>query len=188
MPRILGRRLALTSAGYTYVDIAVSVGPSSSVEIIICNSRGYKIILTHATWTALFEKRAAIEELVQSTTPSSGLLIQDLYIQLVKLRNENMVKLTLRNNSICMKPSTVCFIFKLEHCVEHIYHSLCQYIHTVNEKYKLFVSLLRQTSYIYNKCDAEKLLREKYDKTSLLDCELLTYALDNIVNDALGDR
>jgi hypothetical protein len=165
------------------------VGSTSVVEIIIGNNRGYKIILPHATWTALFQKRTAIEEYVQSTSPSSSvLIIQDLHIQLIKLYNDNIVKLTLRDTSVYMKPLTICFMFKLEHCVEHIYYSSCQYIHTVSEKYKEFVSLLRQTSYIYNKCDAEKLLREKYDETSLLECELLIYALDNIVHDALHDQ
>ena len=36
--------------------------------------------------------------------------------------------------------------------------------------------------------NAATLLREKYDETSLLDCEMLAYALDTIVHDALHDK
>ncbi|XP_025995093.1 uncharacterized protein LOC120359889 [Solenopsis invicta] len=186
-PRILGRRLALTSTAYKYLNIGISVGSTSFVEILIGDNRGNQIILAHATWTALFQKRMDIERLVQSTSPSSALPIQDLIVQLIKLRNENVVKLTLRDTCMYLKPKTVLFLFELEQCVEHIYYSLYQYTYTVSEKYKHFVSLLRQ-NYVNNKCDAAKLLREKYDKTSLLECEMLAYALDNIVHDALHDK
>ncbi|XP_039303319.1 uncharacterized protein LOC120357265 [Solenopsis invicta] len=186
-PHILGRRLALTSTAYKYLDIGISVGPTSFVEILIGDNRGNQIILAHATWTALFQKRVDIERLAQSTSPSSTLSIQDLIVQLIKLRNENIVKLTLRDTCMYLKPKTVLFLFELEQCVEHIYYSLYQYTYTVSEKYKHFVTLLRQ-NYVNNKCDAAKLLREKYDKTSLLECEMLAYALDNIVRDALHDK
>jgi hypothetical protein len=186
MPRILGR-YALMSTAYNYQGIGISVGPTSFVEILIGDNRGNQIILSHATWTGLFQKRMEIERIVQSTKPSSRLSIQDLIVQLVKLRNENIVKLTLRDTCMYLKPKTVLFLLELEHCVEHIYFSLYQYTYTVSEKYKHFVSLLRQ-NYVNNKCDAAKLLREKYDKTSLLDCEMLVYALDTIVHDALHNK
>ena len=179
----------MTSTGDKYLDIAISMGPSSSVVVLIGDITGHQIFLTHATWTALFQKRATIKEFVQSTTPSPAILIiLDLNMEIVKLHDEILVKLTLRDNTIHMKPSTVCFMLELEHCVQNIYYYLYQSTHTVNEKYKEFVSFLGRTPYVFNKNGAAKLLREKYDKTSLLDCELLTYALDNIVNDALGDR
>jgi hypothetical protein len=177
----------LTSTAYKYLDIGISVGPTSFVEILIGDNRGNQIILPYATWTALFQKRMDIERLVQSTPPSSALPIQDLIVQLIKLSNEKIVKLTLRDTCMYLKPKTVLFLLELEHCVEHIYYSLYQYTHTVSEKYKHFVSLLRH-NYVNNKCDAVKLLREKYDKTSLLDCEMLVYALDNIVHDTLHDK
>jgi len=43
-------------------------------------------------------------------------------------------------------------------------------------------------SYLNNNCDALKKLREVYDKTSLIECELVKYASDEIVDTALYFR
>jgi len=49
------------------------------------------------------------------------------------------------------------------------------------------VIIIRQ-NYINNKCDALKKLRKVYDKTSLIECELIMYARNKIVNIALYFR
>ena len=43
-----------------------------------------------------------------------------------------------RMYGICMymKPSTVFFIFKLEHCLEHVYFELCQYVNSMSKEIK----------------------------------------------------
>jgi len=60
-------------------------------------------------------------------------------------------------------------------------------MHFTNKKYKQFVIYLRQNC-ITNKCDAANILRKIYDKNSLIDCELIAYALNNIVHNALYDK
>jgi len=50
IPHILERRFALTSTAYKYLDIGISVGPMSSVEILNDN-KGNQIILPHATYS-----------------------------------------------------------------------------------------------------------------------------------------
>ena len=102
------------------------------------------------------------------------------------MRNENVVKFALRDTCMYMKPSTVLFMLDLEHCVEHVYYWLCQNMYSVSEKFKQFVSNLRQNC-INNKNDAAESLREYCDKTSLVDCELIIYAMDNIVHAALHE-
>jgi len=77
-----------------------------------------------------------------------------------------------------MKPATILFLFELEYCVEHAYFWLCQNIHMISEKFEHFTTILRQNC-ITNKCDATKTLR--YNQNLIMDCELLAYALDNIV-------
>jgi len=66
-----------------------------------------------------------------------------------------------------------------------------QKTHFTNEKFKQFVTYLRQ-NYITNKCDTANILRKIYDKNSLIDCELIdcelikkNYALNNILCNAL---
>jgi len=54
---------------------------------------------------AFIEKRADIEWFVQSIAPSS-LLIQDLVMEIVKMRDVNVVKLTLCDTYLYMKTST----------------------------------------------------------------------------------
>ncbi|XP_077257530.1 uncharacterized protein LOC143894776 [Temnothorax americanus] len=49
-PRILGRRFALTSTAYKFLDVGISAGFLSSVDILIGDNRGNRIILPHATW------------------------------------------------------------------------------------------------------------------------------------------
>ena len=48
---------------------------------------------------------------------------------------------------------TVLFLFELGQCVEHAYYKLNQCTHGVSEKFKYFVSFLRQNC-IINKSDA----------------------------------
>jgi len=83
----------------------------SSVEIVIGDKRGNQIILLHATWEMFIERRANIEQLLQSPAPSS-LTIQDLIVELVKIHDVNMVKLKSRDAYLYMKLSTVLFMFE----------------------------------------------------------------------------
>ncbi|XP_071626679.1 uncharacterized protein [Temnothorax longispinosus] len=119
-PRILGRRFAMTSTAYKFLDVGINAGPMSSVDILIGDNRGNRIILPHTTWVTFIEKRADIQRLVQSSEPSL-LAFRDL--ELVKIRDADIVKLTSCDTSLYMKPSTVLFLFELEHCVENVKRS-----------------------------------------------------------------
>jgi len=154
----------LTATSYKYLDIGISAGPVSSVEIVIGDNRGNKIILLHATWEMFIERRVNIEQLLQSPAPSS-LVIQDLIVELVKIHGVNMVKLKSRNVCLYMKSSTMLFMFELEHCINRAYFELCKNTYVVNEKFKQFVIYLRQNC-ITNKFDAANILRKIYDKNS----------------------
>ncbi|XP_024880439.1 uncharacterized protein LOC112460140, partial [Temnothorax curvispinosus] len=156
MPRILGRRFALTSTAYKYLDVGINVGPMSFVDILIGDNRGNQIVLPHATWTALIERRMDIEQLLESTIGSS-LSIHDAVIELVKMRDASVVKLTSCNTSLYMKPSTMLFIFELGQCVKHEYFKLYQNTHEVNMKFNQFVTILRRKC-IIDKCRVLKLL------------------------------
>jgi len=85
-----------------------------------------------------------------------------------------------------MKTSTVLFMFELEHCINHAYFELCKNTYVVNEKFKQFVTYLRQNC-IINRFNAANILRKIYDKNSNVKCELIAYALNNIVHNALHD-
>jgi len=52
---------------------------------------------------------------MQSIAPAS-LLIRDLVIDLVKIRDADIVKLTLYDSCMYMKPVIILFLFTLEHC------------------------------------------------------------------------
>ena len=71
----------------------------SFVEIVIGDNQGNNIILPRAMWQAFIERRADIERFVQSIAPSS-LSVQDLVIEIIKMRDVNVVKLTLRETSV----------------------------------------------------------------------------------------
>jgi len=168
----------LIAKSYKYLDIGTSVGPVSSVEIVIGDNRGNQIILLHATWEMFIERRANIEQLLQSPVPSS-LAIQDPIVELVKIHDINMVKS--RNVCLYMKSSTVFFMFELEHCINHAYFELCKNTYVVNEKVNQFVTYLRQNCMI-NRFDAANILRKIYDKISNVQCKLIAYALNNIMH------
>ncbi|XP_011870171.1 PREDICTED: uncharacterized protein LOC105563277 [Vollenhovia emeryi] len=179
-PRILGRRFALTATGYKYLDVGISV---SHVQIILADNRGSQLILPHATWAAFIERREAVERFLPSNIASS-LSIRELVIERVKMYDENMVKLTLHRNCLYMKPQTLLFLFEIETCVDLVYFELCQNTHSVGEKYKTFVNTIKSNC-IIDRRDAIKILHKVSDKTSLIDCELLAFAMDNILYDAL---
>jgi len=67
----------------------------------------------------------------------------------------------------------------------HISNVKCKNTYVVNEKSKQFIAYLR--NYIANTFDAANILRKIYDKNSNVECELIAYALNNIVHNALYD-
>jgi len=156
------------------------------VEMLLGDNKGNWIILPHATWEMFIERRANIEQFLQSSAPSS-LVIQDLVIDLIKIRNADIVKLKSRDACLYVKPSTILFLFTLEHCINHVYFGLCQNTRMVSEKFKHFVTYLRRNC-ITNKCDAANILRKICDTESNIECELIAYALDNIVYDAFHEK
>jgi len=60
--------------------------------------------------------------------------------KLVKVCDTKNVKLSLHD--ICLYMKHVLFLFELEQCVEYVYYKLS--IHSVSEKFKYFVSILRK--------------------------------------------
>jgi len=68
-------------------------------------------------------RRTDIEKLIESTAPAS-LSIRDLVINIVKIHDADIVKLTLYDTCMYMKPATILFLFTLEHCINHVYFGL----------------------------------------------------------------
>ena len=135
------------------------------LEIVIGDTRDNRIVLPHVMyWTLFVEKRADIEGLLQSITPSS-LMIQKLQVELVKIRDVDNVKLSLCEKCLYMKLSIRLFTLALKQCVEHVYCKLCHY------------------TYVHN-------FRKIYKKNSYIEiyCELIVYAVDNIVYNALHEK
>jgi len=62
-----------------------------------------------------------------------------------------------------MKSTTVFFLFEFEQYVEHAYYKLNQYTHGISEKFKYFVSFLRQKRIVFF-----KLLEKKSEKFPFL--------------------
>jgi len=67
------------------------------------------------------------------------------------------------------------FMFEFKHCRERILWAV------PSSKFKYFVTLLGE-NYIIDKCNAVDFLRKICNKKSNIECELIVYALDNIVN------
>ncbi|KAM0734811.1 hypothetical protein ACS0PU_011630 [Formica fusca] len=181
--RILGRRYALTPTSYKYLDIGINVGAVSCVELVLGDNRGNQIILPFETWKALIQKCGDIERLLQST--EIPLRIRDLTFEVVKISDSNIIKIGLSNNSLYMKPPTLFYLFDFEKCIDHMYYWLCENTHIVNEKFKQFVTVLQQNN-IANVCDAAKTIHESdmFNSESLIDCELLTCAVNDILHEA----
>jgi len=167
------------------------VGPVSCfVDLQLGDNKGNRIVLPYRTWRALIERRVDVERFVdnerfgQTTEASSSLTIHELNVKIVKLGAKRIVKLTLGEDCIFFKPATMQFVFELEYCVEQVYYTLYQSVTTVTEKFKYFVNFLRQNC-VTNIRDAKHMLRTSYDKSSQIECELITYAINPIVYDAL---
>ncbi|KYN30386.1 hypothetical protein ALC56_15313, partial [Trachymyrmex septentrionalis] len=153
---ILTRLLALTLTAYKFLKIRIVVGPTPHIEIAIGDTRGNRIILPYA-WMAFIEKWVDIQRLVQSSTPSKVMIV-NLVIELVKIRDVGNVKLSLIEKCLYMKLSTILFMLELEQCVKHIFRFVSIYINIISDKFKYFVIHLRQNC-INNNSDAIDTLR-----------------------------
>ncbi|KAL6418740.1 hypothetical protein ACFW04_011820 [Cataglyphis niger] len=70
-PRILVRRFAITRTAYKYLDIGISMGPASFVELHLGDIRRNHLILSHEMWEMFIERCIDIERFLQSNTPLS---------------------------------------------------------------------------------------------------------------------
>ncbi|KAL6427151.1 hypothetical protein ACFW04_008653 [Cataglyphis niger] len=111
--RILGRRYALIPTSYKYLKIGISVETTSCVELVLGDNRD-------------------IERLVQS----SPLRIRDLIIEVVKISDSDIIKMTMYDNSLYIKLQNVLYLFDFEKCIDHMYYWLCENTHIVNKKFK----------------------------------------------------
>ena len=164
------------------MEIGISVGITSYVELALGDNRGNKIILPIETWKSLMQKRVDIERLQSAETP---LWIRDMTLEVVKMSNSKIIKMTLSNNSLYMTPPTLLHLFDFENCIRHMYSWLSENTYSVNEKFKNFATILQRDN-IRNASDAAKVIRESdaFDDESLIDCELLTCAINDILHDA----
>ena len=181
--RILEKRYALTSTLYKYLDIGISVGAVSCVELVLGDNRSNQIVLSIEMWKSLMQKRMDNERLQSPQTP---LRIRDLTIKVVKMSDSEIVKIALHDvSSLYMKPSTMLYLFDFENCIDHMYFWLCKNTHIVNQKFKQFVIVLQRNN-INDLCDAAKAIRESdaFDSESLVDCKLLSCAVNDILHDA----
>ncbi|XP_011858101.1 PREDICTED: uncharacterized protein LOC105555683 [Vollenhovia emeryi] len=188
-PRIMSRRFALTSTAY--LDVGICVVPDASyVEFILGDNRGNKMALNYSTWMEFNKKRAEIEQLFKSTDASSSVQIDNLVLELVRMYNKKVVKFTLDDTCMYMNMSTVLFLLKLEHCVEHVYRKQSEDTDAVNESFDQFVCCLQSNMTSAERDDAIGILYEVYNKTSVIDCELIVYAVDELIVETLkrGDE
>jgi len=95
-PYILGRRYSLTPAAYKYLDIEISIGLVSHVEIAIGDTRDNRIILSHATWKAFIDTREDIEQLLRFVITLSSLTIQGLNVEFCKLYIQSKIIIIMR--------------------------------------------------------------------------------------------
>ncbi|KAL6445441.1 hypothetical protein ACFW04_000783 [Cataglyphis niger] len=160
-PRILVRRFALTRTAYKYLDIGISVGPESFVELHLGDIRGNHIILPHKTSEIFIKRRVDIERFL------------------------HVVKFTVDDSCLYMKPATILFLFELEHCVNHEYLKLYKNTEDVNASFDQFVRYLQSNMPSVMREDAVKILRDVCDKTSIIDCELVAYAVDELLCETL---
>ena len=111
--------------------------------------------------------------------------IRDLVMEHIKLKDLSIVKLTLYDSCLYLKSSTILFLFELEHCVNYEYLKLCENTENVNASFDQFVRCLQSNMPSAMRDDAVKILRDIYDKTSIIDCELVAYAVDELLYETL---
>ncbi|EFN81562.1 hypothetical protein EAI_00417 [Harpegnathos saltator] len=63
---ILGRRYALTATAYKYLNIGISVGAESVIDIVIDDNRSKQLLLPIKTWNALMRQRVDIQRFLQA--------------------------------------------------------------------------------------------------------------------------
>ncbi|XP_014482316.1 PREDICTED: uncharacterized protein LOC106748376 [Dinoponera quadriceps] len=194
--RILGRRYMLTTTSYKFLEIGISVGPASYVELVLGDNRGNHLILPHEIWKEIIHRRAHIERYVVSPN-SSPLWIRDLSVECRMMHGDTIIKLTLFNKSLYLKPETLNNLFNFVQCIDHMYSWLYENTHIVNAKFQKFVCILQQNDIIRKWYEskttdwsyAAKVIRESddFDSESLVDCELLACALKHLVHYVLNN-
>ncbi|KAL6418690.1 hypothetical protein ACFW04_011875 [Cataglyphis niger] len=168
--RILVRRFTLMRMTYKYLESAWDLQNH--------------IILPHETWKMFIKRRVDIERFLQSNIPSS-LRIEYLLMEHVKIHDTSVVQLRVDDSCLYMKPATKLFLFELEHCVNHKYLKLYKNAEDVNASFDQFIWCLQSNMLSTMREDAVKILRDICDKTSIIDCELVVYAVDELLCETL---
>ena len=182
------KRYVLTPTSYKYLEIGISVQSIPLVEIVLGDNHGNQLLLHLPTWKTLMEKRTDIEKHAQ-LIESAPLWIDELMVEFCIMYNSRIVKMSLHNKSLYFKLETMKFLFNLERCIDHMYSQLSENTQLVHMKFSNFVTVLQRhdvAGKTLDSCHIAKTIcdSEYFDGESLIDCELLACAMNDIVDAA----
>jgi len=146
----------------------------------ITDNWGNRISMSHTTWAAIMEYCSNIEQVQSTLEATAG--DSWSYYRNCKNTKQKCSKIYIARYFYIHEAFNCAFYF--ERCVKNALRSIWQNLFKVGAKFKEFMTILRQNC-INNKCDASKKFCKVYNKTSLIECKLVMYALNEIVDTAI---
>lgn len=170
------------------MEFGIDVRPISTVKIIHSGNYENQLIIPIEFWRKLIGKRVDIQRLLQiEKLPFSPLSNPNLILEFCKMYDSKIIKLILFNKCLYLKPVAVNILFTYEHYIDHMYDRLSENLHLVSIKFWNFVNVLWQKN-IAEIFHATRAICESssYNTETLVDCELLTYTLKDIMYEVIN--
>jgi hypothetical protein len=183
--RILSRRYQLTRTGYKYLEIGITVGPPSYVDIALGDSQGREISFTLDTWKAFLERKPEMLSYMRSNVvvdgnfPSPITIDGDLTIRFGRINNLPILRLDSTSVRLAFSLSSLLVLFNHHCCVKHIAPSLEPILKDVDAKYSRFREI---TAAAAAAAEAKKeetpdplqtiFDNENFSEDNMIDCEL----------------
>ena len=164
----------MTKTGYKFIEIGITVATNSYVTIIIGDSYGKEILLSHDMWNELIDRKQSVLSGLRTdeeTCARTPIQIGNLLLRFGAINNLAVLRLDAQGTRVVISLSTVLVIFDLEHCISRIASLLNAIIGNVNQKMKRFLEI---ASTVTEPAKIPKTIRESdsYDRNDIIDCEL----------------
>ncbi|KYN11771.1 hypothetical protein ALC57_16069 [Trachymyrmex cornetzi] len=141
MVHLLSRRYNLTNTGYKYLEIGISVGPPSYVEIALGDNRGHELSLSLETWKDLYEQRWNIYKMLRNEYKDNFIGVGPLTVRVCTMNDATLVHLDSSSIHMTMTETTLRRMFAFDGCIDVTFERLVRLVDTVNVKYTRFSNI-----------------------------------------------
>ncbi|TGZ32065.1 hypothetical protein DBV15_12959, partial [Temnothorax longispinosus] len=192
--RILTTRYLLTSTGYKYIAIGITIKSPwysihttpSYVDIALGDKQGREISLTLDMWKGLVERKRDVlscmeRALSDVTHPPSPMSIGGMTLRFGVINNGPIVRMELLNLArVAMVRKTLLKLYDLQFCVDRVIRALSAATEEVDAKFSRYSEIAAAAMKMETSIQTAILKSDFFDPDNIVDCEIAALCFESL--------